>query len=106
MTQSIGSPQRIAAPDAGCEGEHAGLVDAEFDRLVGRGGQRDEAPVGIQSVKAKFVDSAQLYPKLKPAWSAPEGGRGGKGGGEDHDGKKGKQTRLVCLCVSHLAGLS
>jgi len=41
-------------------------------RMVTESGEqvhaRAAAPAGIQARVAKFVDSAQLYPKLKPAW--------------------------------------
>ena len=39
--------KRIAPAHAFGEGQHAGLVHAPFDRLVGRGGQRHHPPAGI-----------------------------------------------------------
>src|SRR3546814_15291870 len=47
-------PQRIAPPDAFRKRQHAGLVDTPFDRLVRRGGQRDDLAIGI--IDPAFAD--------------------------------------------------
>ena len=67
-------PQRIAATDAWREGKDAGLVDAELDRLIGRGGEGDQASIGV--LDARLLEPGEGGIGVAQRFGGGEGLRG------------------------------
>ena len=75
-------PQRIAPADALGKRQDAGFVDTPFDRLVGVGGQRDDAAIGILH--------AMLAHPLQHGIGVGQRFLGGEGLGRDHQQRRGR----------------
>ena len=79
-------PERVAAADAFGEGQDAGLVHSELHRFLGRGGEGDDAAIGIG-------DAALLQPGEGGAGVQHRLGRGEGLGGDDEEGGQRVEIR-------------